>query len=128
MLPSSFNGVDLFGSGPHRFQVGRRGYLVLPDDNSFIPTTVNVAYGVFELQVFVRGRLVAPTESALWAVRDAVQDVLDDYADAALKADLVDLHGRTWTDMVFVRIEFGEEVDRGRAVSVPYEARFHRLQ
>ena len=122
-MSSSFNGDDLFGSGPHRVQVGRQGYLVLPDDSSGIPTTRNVVYGIFELQIFVRGRLVASSESALWTLRDAVQASLD----AFLIGDLVDLHGRIWEDVVFTRVEWGEEVDRGRGVSVPYEARFHRF-
>ncbi len=126
-MPSSFNGQDLFGSGPHRFQEGRRGYLVLPDESAFTPTTNNIAYGVFELQVFVRGRLVSSSESGLWAIRDALQTALDAYAVSALRADLVDGSGRTWEDMTFVRLEVGEEIDRGRVVSVPYEARFHRF-
>ncbi len=122
-MSSSFNGDDLFGSGPHRFRVGRQGYLVLPDDSASVPTTRNVVYGIFELQVFVVGRLVAASESGLWTLRDAVQASLD----AFLIGDLVDLHGRTWAEMVFTRVEWGEQVDRGRTVSVPYEARFHRF-
>ena len=122
-MPSSFNGDDLFGSGPHRFQEGRRGYLVLPDDSSFTPTTRNVVYGIFELQIYVRGRLIAPSESELWLLRNAIMVSLT----AFLIGDLVDLHGQTWTNMVFTRVEWGEETDRGRSVSLPYEARFHRF-
>lgn len=122
-MPSSFRGADLFGSGPHRFQEGRRGFLVLPDASSSLPTTRNLAYGTFELQIFVRGRLVAASESALWALRDTLVST-----QAANQAgDLVDLNGRTWATMVLIRVEWGEHTDRGRRVSLPYEARFQRF-
>lgn len=126
-MPSSFNGVDLFGSGPHRFQEGRRGYLVLPDASSFDPTTRNVAYGAFELQVYVRGRLVAADDAALWVLRDAVQTSLGTNGPYGPSGDLVDAFGRTWSDMRFTRLEWAEEVDRGRTTSIAYEARFLRF-
>lgn len=122
-MASSFDGDDLFGSGPHRFQVLRDGFLVLPDDSSFAPTTRNLIYGAFELQVYVFGRLVAASNSALWSQRDAIQSALDDLDVGTL----VDLNGRSWTGMSLVRVDWGERVDRGRLVSVSYEARFHRF-
>ncbi|MEL6499235.1 MAG: hypothetical protein AAF937_12935 [Planctomycetota bacterium] len=125
-MPGSFGGVDLFGSGPHRFQEGRSGYLVLPQDFGGTPSTQNASFGEFQLWVHVRGRLVAASDAALWALRDAIAVSLDVNGAESDAADLVDEQGRTWTGMRFVRIEWAEEVDRGRRVSVGYEARFLR--
>ncbi|MEM7623520.1 MAG: hypothetical protein AAF235_10010 [Planctomycetota bacterium] len=126
-MPSSFSGVNLFGSGPHRFQEGRAGYLILPNDIGGVPTTLNASFGTFELVVHVRGRLVASDESALWVLRDAIQSSLAANGPMASSSDLVDVNGRVYTGMRFVRVEWSEEVDRGRDVSVSYEARFHRF-
>ena len=120
---SSWKGVDLFGSGPHRFYLGRRGFLVLPDDSSAIPTPNMVDYGSLEWEVVIVGRLVSPTESGLWVLRDAIQASLD----AKGLGTLVDLNGRSWTNLFFSRIEWAERTDRGRKMSIGYTAKFHKF-
>ncbi|MEO1584968.1 MAG: hypothetical protein AAFR96_10415 [Planctomycetota bacterium] len=122
-MSSSFDGDDLFGSGPHRFQEGRGGWLVLPDESSGVPSTRNLIFGEFELRVFVFGRLLAASDAALWQQRDAIATAIDDLAVATL----VDQNGKSWSDMTLVRVEWAEQVDRGRRVSIGYEARFHRF-
>ena len=122
-MPSSWKGVDLFGSGPHRFSMTRRGFLLAPDFTRDVPTPVLFEYGAMEWDVVVTGRLVASSDSALWTLRDAIQTSLD----AKGLGTLVDLHGRSWTSMFFRRFTTGEVTDRGREVSIGYVAEFHKF-
>ena len=122
-MGSTFKGNDLFGSGPHVFEVGRQGRRVvslsaITGDPSIAGT---IESGDFELRVTVKGRLVALSESALWALRDAIA------ADAEFEVaggDLVDHHGRTWAGVKLFSVEWGGEIDRGRVLSIGYEAFF----
>lgn len=122
-MPSSWKGVNLFGSGPHRFAVTRRGFLLAPDFTSSDPTPVLFEYGPLEWDVLVTGRLIAATDAALWTLRDAIQTSLD----AKGLGTLIDLHGRSFASMFFSRLTFGEVTDRGRVVSIGYVAQFHRF-
>lgn len=122
-MASSWKGVDLFGSGPHRFAISRRGFLLAPDFTSSDPTPVLFEYGALEWDVLVTGRLVAASDAALWTLRDAIQTSLD----AKGLGTLVDLHGRSWASMFFSRLTFDEATDRGRAVSIGYVAQFHKF-
>lgn len=122
-MASTWKGVDLFGSGPHRFALSRRGFLLVPDASSFDPTPVLVEYGALEWDVVVTGRLVSVSESGLWTLRTAAQTSLD----AKGLGTLVDLHGRSWTNLFFSRLEWGDRTDRGRSVSVGYVATFHKF-
>lgn len=122
-MGSSWKGDDLFGSGPHRFGMTRRGFLLAPDFTSDVPTPVFFEYGAYEWKMLVTGRLVAESESALWTLRDAVQSSLD----AKGLGTLVDLHGRAFEEMFFSRLTWGDETDRGRKVSIAYLAEFHKF-
>ncbi|HLO40136.1 MAG TPA: hypothetical protein VK176_03870 [Phycisphaerales bacterium] len=123
-MASTFKGINLFGPGPHRFSRGRRGQLLVSDFEfgSFTPKSYPV--GLVEVEVTVRGRLVAASESALWSQRDAI---LDQLTDPPAKGLLVDHHGHQDADMSFVRFEEGPGTDRGRTWSLAYVARFRRL-
>lgn len=123
-MPSSFNGVDLFGPGPHRFAQGAQGNAVVPNSvllGVFVPGST--AYGMIDLDVIVTGRLVGDTEAALWTKRDAITAVL---AFPPAAATLVDHHGRTWTGMTFYRFEEGDRTDRGRVRSLSFRAVFRK--
>lgn len=125
-MASSFRGADLFGSGPHRFSVGRQGQYVLPlavsTGDVLLPGSA--AYGDLEIEVIVRGRLVASTEAGLWALRDAVVAAS---ASSLASGVLVDQHARTWADMKLIRYEEADRTDRGRVRSVGYVATFRRV-
>ena len=123
-MGSSFKTLDLFGSGPHRFSLAKQGQLVILDFqlNSF--TTDSFWLGLLELDVNVNGRLVASSESALWTLRDAVTAQL---LSTPTAGTLVDLHGRSWADMSFIRYEEEDRVDRGRSYSIGYSAMFRRF-
>ncbi len=124
-MSSSFKSLDLFGSGPHRFALARQGQ-ALESELFVTPPDSGTRYlGLVELQVIVRGRLVAGSESDLWTLRDAVTAQL---VDPPVPGTLIDLHGRTWSDMSFVGFIAGDRTDRGRVVSIAYEARFVKFR
>jgi|GEM_PF-357776 len=121
---SSFKSLNLFGSGPHRTRMGRRGNLVLGELFFGSPSPVSFDYGLFELELVIAGRLVAGSESALWALRDAVTAQL---LDPPTPGVLVDTTGRSWSDMSFILYVEQGPASRGRVWSVAYEATFRRF-
>jgi len=124
-MASSFKGVDLFGSGPHRFALGRQGQLMLTRLylGDISPGTIPI--GLRELDVIVAGRLVAASESALWTLRDAFVAQLE---ESPTPGTLIDPHGRTWADMTFIDWREGDRTDRGRVRSMAYVAVFRRIR
>jgi len=122
---SNFEGLDLFGSGPARFRVMAQGSVVVA--NYVIgatPPNGSTAHGPIELDVVVRGRLVATTESGLWALREAITAQL---TDPPTNGSLFDDHGHKWEDMSFIRYTEGDRTDRGRVKSMAYEAVFRKF-
>lgn len=122
-MGSTFKGLDLFGSGPHVFEIGREGRRVvslsaIAGDPSVAGT---IESGDYELRVAVKGRLVAESESALWALRDAISD---EAAYQVAGGDLIDHHGRIWDDVKLFQVEWDGGIDRGRVLSIGYEALF----
>jgi len=125
-VSSSFKGVDLFGSGPHRFAVGEQGkYVVALRAFSDPSVPGSAAFGDEELEVVVRGRLVAANGAALWTLRDAVSAQA---AYASVAGTLVDHHGRSWASMSLISYAEEDRTDRGRVVSVGYVATFRRFE
>jgi hypothetical protein len=124
-MPSSFKSVDLFGSGPHRFAVARRGQAISSELFDSPPQPGSHYYGLIELEVAVTGRLVAASESALWALRDAIAAQL---LDPPEPGTLVDLHARSWPDLSLISFTPADRTDRGRAVSLAYEAKFRKFR
>jgi hypothetical protein len=121
---SSFKSLNLFGSGPHRFRTGPRGQLVTVDYFGGGSGGGSTAQGLIDWDVIVAGRLVASSESALWALRDAIIAQLE---PTPTPGTLIDAHGRSWTGMSFVGYTEGDRTDRGRVRSIAYTAVFKRL-
>jgi hypothetical protein len=109
---------------PHRFARGRRGQLLISDIEFGNYTPKSYPVGLVELEVTVRGRLVATSESALWTRRDTIVAQLTDPPAIGL---LIDHHGHEDADMSFVRYEEAPATDRGRTWSMAYVARFRKL-
>lgn len=124
-MGSTFKNLPLFDSGPHRFAVGRQGQLVVSELSLGGLGSGSLYLGLVELSVTVTGRLVAASESALWALRDAIAAQL---VDPPAPGTLVDHHGRAWTGMSFVRFEPADRTDRGRVWSLAYTAVFLRFK
>ena len=123
---SSFKGDDLFGSGPHRFTVGRQGrrvvdYAAVSGDPSMPGSFTS---GDLELRVTVRGRLTASSETALWAQRDGI---VAQAASTSGPGPLADGNGRTWTGMKLLAFRPDGPTERGRVFSLGYTAEFGEL-
>lgn len=126
-MGSSFKGVDYFGSGPHRFVVGKQGRRVVSLSTVAGDPSVPGSFesGDRELRVEVRGRLVSASEPGLWALRDALT------LQAAFEVTggtLIDHHGHEWEDVTLFTVEWAGPVARGRVWSVGYVALFGALE
>jgi hypothetical protein len=122
---STFKNLNLFASGPHRFAVHRQGQALRSELFDIPPASGTRYFGLVELRIAITGRLVAQNEAALWQLRDAITAQL---LDPPEPGTLVDLHGRTWTDMSFVRFTPADRTDRGRLISLAYSALFIRFR
>ncbi len=121
-MGSSFKGSDLFGSGPHVFSVGRQGRRVVSNGSFGDPSAPgSFESGDYELRVSVKGRLVATSESGLWSLRDAIAAQA---ASGVSAGDLIDPHGHTYSGVKLLHVGWDGPVDRGRVVSIGYEASF----
>lgn len=120
---SSFKSLPLFDSGPHRFAIGPQGQLITVDYFGGGSGGGGTPQGALDLQVIITGRLVATSESALWALRDAITAQLD---DPPTPGTLIDNHNREWPDMKFVEYTESPTTDRGRTHSIRYRATFRR--
>ncbi|MGQ0628663.1 MAG: hypothetical protein ACT4PL_11255 [Phycisphaerales bacterium] len=119
---SSFKDNDLFGSGPHRFADEPRGQQMVLRFALGQALPGSVSLGTQELNVIVRGRLIAEDDAGLDAILANIQSELNDFANVGT---LVGHHDRTWTAMKFARFEPGERRDRGHSRSLAYTARFY---
>jgi hypothetical protein len=120
-MASSYKGLNLFGSGPHRFSMRRRGQVVIGPYSMADPSVGSTYHGPLELEIVVIGRLVAASDAALWTLRDAIHAQL---LDPPAPGTLVDHTGKSYPEMSFVRFEAGPMTDRGRVWSIAYVARF----
>lgn len=123
-MSSTFMGIGLFNSGPHRFSLGAQGEYVLVNARINPTQAGSTPIGPLELTVHVQGRLQAGSESALWALRDAVTAQL---TDPVQTGTLVDHGGRAWGMMSFVGYVENDRTDRGRVWSIGYAATFVRF-
>lgn len=121
----SFNGVDLFGSGPARFRQLVQGDVMLSNHTlGTSPPNGSSSIGMIELDVVVKGRLVAATEGDLWMLRDAVTAQL---TDPPVQGSLFDDKGRKWESMSFIKFTEADRTDLGRVASIGYEAVFRKF-
>lgn len=124
-MPSQYNSLDLFSSGPHRFAERRQGQVALPGPGQATPIPGSTPLGLGELDVVITGRLVAATDAVLWAIRDAITAEL---VDPPITATLEDHYGHQWTDMSFLSFHPADRTDRSPAqVSLAYTATFRRF-
>lgn len=121
---SSYKGLDLFGSGPHRVGMVRHGNLTTVAHFEGGTGAGSSSHGVFDVEIVVRGRLVAASEAALWTLRSAVRAQV---AHPVSRGTFIDNAGRSWSDMSLIRYAEGPERDFGRTWSVAYEARFRAM-
>lgn len=120
-MPSSFNALPIFSSGPHRFRELTQGEYILLNARVNPFQAGSQPVGPLELAVIVTGRLVAANESDLWALRDAVTSLL---TDPPTIADLFDDAGHRWQDISLTNFTPADRTDRGRQTSLAYQMTF----
>jgi hypothetical protein len=123
-MGSSFKGLDLFGGGPHRFVSVREGEQVVASYLLGGDGAGGIAMGLVDVEVRVRGRLVAISEQGLWLQRDAILALISHPPDPGR---LIDTRGRRWENMSLVGFVPDDRTDRGRVFSLGYECFFRRL-
>lgn len=122
-MASTFAGLNLFNSGPHRFTMQPRGRLIAPPLAPPSYPTASTDLDVAELNITQTGRLVATSESALWTLIDAIISQVE----LPRTGTLIDHSGRSWPTMTLHRFTPKGPIDRGRTFSLAYEARYLRL-
>lgn len=122
-MASTFAGLSLFDSGPHRFAIGRMGRHYLGPDRGLNTSPTTFDRERAELDIVQRGRLLAGDDASLFALVDAIR------AEAELPrtGTLVDHHGRSWAGMTMLVFEASDRVDRGRVVSLGYEVLYRQI-
>ena len=131
----TYGDIAIFGTGPQRVLVGPGGAELRKrwEANASPKQAGSVVTGQLERTVIVRGRLIGATHAAVETQRATLE--------SAAKAEgppakLTDSFGRTWNDMLFVRITFGvgspgrgtsEGFETGRDVSLSFEAEFRKV-
>ncbi len=125
-MGSSYKGQNLFGSGAHRFVLGRLGRRIVSESTlTQDPTEPGSAeWGDLETRVEVRGRLVSSSDSGLWSLRD---DIIAQADSTVESGTLIDEHNHSWDDFKLLTYEETGAVRRGRKVSVGYVAVFGQL-
>ncbi len=113
---SSYDGEDLFGSGPHRFAPLRMPLRLLEATAPGVDGARLTVMGRAATRLRQTGRLVAQDSAGVVALRDAIRGKCDGRA-----ADLVDAQGCTHASMVIERFEVASEIDLGRLASLTYE-------
>jgi hypothetical protein len=121
---SSYNNIDLFGSGPHRTLLGRRTQLITLDFFEGQTGGGSTPQGLQDWDVVIRGRLIATSEAGLNALRDAI---LAQLQQVPVSATLVDSRGNSWTGMSLITFSERGRRDRGRVFSVRYDAVFRKF-
>jgi len=122
-MASTFAGLALFNSGPHRFTMQPRGRLVAGPLRPPSYATVSFDLDAHELAILQTGRLVAATESALWTLIDAIVT----QAELPRTGTLIDHSGRSWPNLTLIEFAPAGPISRGRSISLPYQARYLRF-
>lgn len=123
-MATTYKGINLFGSGPHRVEFLAKGHLITIDFFGGGTGGGSTAQGLTDWQVVVRGRLVAASESSLRTLRDVVISQLQ---ATPTPGTLVDHHGHSWAGLSFVKYTEQGPMDKGRVWSIGYEAVFQAL-
>lgn len=121
-MGSRYKGIDLFGSGPHRFRPEPLGQALVAFE-PLAPGTGWIGLGNVKPSVTVEGYLVGADEAAVREALETIRAELLLWPEAGL---LVNHAGHEWADMVFGRFTPGGVIEQGRVASLKYAAFFYR--
>ncbi|MCE9590163.1 MAG: hypothetical protein K8S99_06530 [Planctomycetes bacterium] len=119
---SSFDGKNLFSTGPHRFEV--RG-VELRHSTHEAPGSLGVRVGpqgVSGRTIFQTGHLIADDATALRELTSAIEAMLD-----GLAHELIDDLGRSWPQTVMLAFRLKTVERLGPRVRVPYRIEYLQL-
>ena len=116
---SSYDGLDLFSSGPHRFSLPGVKLRTTEATAPGIDGVRLVNLGRDVKRIEQKGRLVAENAEDLIALRDAISAVCD-----GRKATLIDSFGGEHVNMVIVSFVTAERIDIGGHFSLGYEINY----
>jgi hypothetical protein len=116
---SSYDGQDLFGSGPHRCSVAHRPGRVQVIDAPGVGGARLVHLGRGAKTLALTGRLTGADKAELLTRCAAIEAVMDGRA-----ATLIEPDGTPHDHMVLTAFEPSERIDRGRVCSLTYRATF----
>ena len=122
-MSSTFAGLQLFDSGPHRFMLTHVGRAVAPPRREMNVTNFTENYAVRELEIEQHGRLVADKIETLSGIIESIRM----HAELGTRGVLVDTQGMTYQDMTLVGFTMREPIAVGRMLSVRYSVRYIRL-
>jgi len=122
-MTSTINGQSLFDSGPHRFTLRTVGKLFLPPLTLDALQHTTVVVDDLELRIEQHGRLIGADDDDLWDQIELIQQ----RAESSLTGDLVLPSGRSFPSMTLLRMKPFEPFQRGRVVSVGYQADYIRF-
>jgi hypothetical protein len=119
---STYDGNDLFGSGPHSIKAGswtrsqqRRGFAGVSGE-------LVIDHGRRSRLLIHAGRLQAASPTHLESLIDAIEAYQDGYAYS-----LVDNHGRHYTNVLLEQFEMATPVRLGRAAWCDYTITYRQL-
>jgi len=116
---SSYDGLNLFGSGVHRFHVSSASVRAVERGIPGLDGVRVCVLGRNARRMKQAGRLVASTLAEFNLLIDAIDAVMDGRA-----ATLVDDQDVAHESMVLVRFDRRDSVVAGRVVSVEYEIEY----
>ncbi len=119
---SSFNGVDLFASGPHSFSVGgwprqqiRRSYAGLDGEGL-------IDMGLRSRVIEQTGRLQAATAGELESIITQIETCADGQAYS-----LIDNHGLVYATVCLEKFELNGPIHTGRGIWCDYTISYRQL-
>lgn len=120
-MNATFQGLDLFSSGPHRVVTRPRELSIVANFQLNLPGSGSTIIGVSDWEVVIEGRLVALTSTALRTLREGFVELI---TDPATSGELVLPDGFSYSSLYITRYEETGLVAKGRTKSVGYRATF----
>lgn len=116
---SSYDGEDLFSSGPYRFALPRTQLRAEETTALGVDGARLTFMGRSAKRIKQTGRLIAADAAAVLALRDEIGVRCDGRA-----AELIDANGQAHPNMMIVRFDTADRIDVGRVASLAYEIEY----
>jgi hypothetical protein len=119
---SSYDGENLFDSGPHAFSFGPWQRSMQSRGFAGVSGELLLDLGLRSRKIAQKGRLQAGSANALHALLDAIIARSDGAAHT-----LVDNHGKEYPEVILERFETTTPLQRGRGFYCDYQIEYRQL-